>query len=170
MSSVFRTPLSKIPASRLVFSFIQNAQSRTVTTTVNNVFRRSEIPSPRGLFVNGCVLFVIPTSLAPGKISTPQDFLKAIGRSSETKISIDSWDAFWRTSGSDMKSAGLGIQDRRFVPPRICRPSPGIMQRRRYILWCMEKFRQNQPIEVFAHEPRPKKKIRGCVHAQFEFS
>jgi hypothetical protein len=29
----------------------------------------------------------------------------------------------------------------------------------------MEKFRQNQPIEVFAHEPRPKKKIRGCVHA-----
>ncbi|KAJ8586552.1 hypothetical protein M405DRAFT_795435 [Rhizopogon salebrosus TDB-379] len=127
MSSVFRTPLSKIPASRLVFSFIQNAQSRTVTTTVNNVFRRSEIPSPR----------------ASGKISTPQDFLKAIGRSSETKISIDSWDAFWRTSGSDMKSAGLGIQDRR------------------YILWCMEKFRQNQPIEVFAHEPRSKKKIRG---------
>ncbi|OAX38770.1 hypothetical protein K503DRAFT_792328 [Rhizopogon vinicolor AM-OR11-026] len=80
---------------------------------------------------------------APGQISTPQDFLKAIGRSSETKISIDSWDAFWRTSGSDMKNAGLSIQDRR------------------YILWCMEKFRQNQPIEVFAHEPRPKKKIRG---------
>ncbi|KAG1872393.1 hypothetical protein DFJ58DRAFT_836950 [Suillus subalutaceus] len=81
--------------------------------------------------------------LASGKISTPQDFLKAIGRSSETKISIDSWDAFWRTSGWDMKNAGLSIQDRR------------------YILWCMEKFRQNQPIEGFAHEERPKKKIRG---------
>ncbi|KIK47521.1 hypothetical protein CY34DRAFT_21370 [Suillus luteus UH-Slu-Lm8-n1] len=81
--------------------------------------------------------------LAPGKISTPQDFLKAIGRSSETKISIDSWDAFWRTSGWDMKNAGLSIQDRR------------------YILWCMEKFRQNQPIERFAHEEKPKNRIRG---------
>jgi hypothetical protein len=27
----------------------------------------------------------------------------------------------------------------------------------------MEKFRQNQPIEGFAHEEKPKKKIRGYV-------
>ncbi|OJA17220.1 hypothetical protein AZE42_00206 [Rhizopogon vesiculosus] len=143
MSSMFRISLSKIPLSRSVFLPIQNVHSRTVTTTVSSAFRRPDVPSPRGLFVNACFLLVIPTSLAPGQISTPQDFLKAIGRSSETKISVDSWDAFWRTSGSDMKNAGLSIQDRR------------------YILWCMEKFRQNQPIEVFAHEPRPKKKIRG---------
>ncbi|KAG1822880.1 uncharacterized protein BJ212DRAFT_1331141 [Suillus subaureus] len=123
---MFRISLSKVPLSRPVFPSIQNAQSRTVATTVRcNVPRRADIPSPRG------------------KISTPQDFLKAIGRSSETKITIDSWDAFWRTSGWDMKNAGLSIQDRR------------------YILWCMEKFRQNQPIEGFAHEERPKKKIRG---------
>ncbi|KAG1774907.1 hypothetical protein EV702DRAFT_1121757 [Suillus placidus] len=123
---MFRISLSKVPLSRPVFPSIQNAQSRTVATTVRcNVPGRADIPSPRG------------------KISTPQDFLKAIGRSSETKISIDSWDAFWRTSGCDMKNAGLSIQDRR------------------YILWCMEKFRQNQPIEVFAHEEAPKKKIRG---------
>ncbi|KAG1745898.1 uncharacterized protein EDB91DRAFT_1119339 [Suillus paluster] len=125
---MFRISLSKVPLTRLVFPPIQNAQTRTVTTTVTDaVSRRPDIPSPR----------------VPGKISTPQDFLKAIGRSSETKISIDSWDAFWRTSGWDMKNAGLSIQDRR------------------YILWCMEKFRQNQPIETFAHEVRPKKKIRG---------
>ncbi|KAG2342187.1 hypothetical protein BDR05DRAFT_983410 [Suillus weaverae] len=112
---MFRISLSKVPLSRPVFPSIQNSQSRTVATTVRSA----------------------------GKISTPQDFLKAIGRSSETKISIDSWDAFWRTSGWDMKNAGLSIQDRR------------------YILWCMEKFRQNQPIEGFAHEEKPKKKIRG---------
>ncbi|KAG1885884.1 uncharacterized protein F5891DRAFT_1085339 [Suillus fuscotomentosus] len=128
---MFRISLSKVPLSRPVRPFIQNAQRRTVTTVRCDVPRRADIPSPRGLI------------LGPGKISTPQDFLKAIGRSSETKISIDSWDAFWRTSGWDMKNAGLSIQDRR------------------YILWCMEKFRQNKPIEGFAHEERPKKKIRG---------
>ncbi|KAG1748746.1 hypothetical protein EDB19DRAFT_1629984 [Suillus lakei] len=141
---MFRISLSKVPLSRPVFPFIQNAQSRTVATVVTcNVSRRPDIPSPRGLIVKHLLLLVILTTLVPGKISTPQDFLKAIGRSSETKISIDSWDAFWRTSGWDMKNAGLSIQDRR------------------YILWCMEKFRQNQPIEGFAHEERPKKKIRG---------
>ncbi|KAG1772374.1 hypothetical protein EDD22DRAFT_795233 [Suillus occidentalis] len=122
---MFRFSLTRVPLSCPVFPSIQNAQSRKVATTVINVSRRADIPSPRG------------------KISTPQDFLKAIGRSSETKISIDSWDAFWRTSGWDMKNAGLSIQDRR------------------YILWCMEKFRQNQPIERFAHEEKPNNKIRG---------
>ncbi len=33
----------------------------------------------------------------------------------------------------------------------------------RYIQWCMEKFRLGFPIEEFAHEPTPKKTIRGCV-------
>ena len=31
----------------------------------------------------------------------------------------------------------------------------------RYILWCMEKFRNGLPVEEFAHELKPKKKIRG---------
>ncbi|KNZ73045.1 hypothetical protein J132_01430 [Termitomyces sp. J132] len=42
-------------------------------------------------------------------------------------------------------------------------PSPilkGILYRR-YILWCMEKYRSGLPIESFAHEPRPKKTVRG---------
>jgi len=120
MSTMFRTSLFKMSLYRTVFP----AQSRTITTTVNSVFRRPDVPSPRGLFVNTYFLLVVHISLVPGKISTPQDFLKAIGRSSETKISIDSWDAFWRTSGSDMKNAGLSIQDRRLVHPRLNRSSP----------------------------------------------
>jgi hypothetical protein len=158
---MFRISLSKVPLSRP----IQNAQSRTVVTTVRcDIPRRADIPSPRGLVVKHLFLLVILTSLASGKISTPQDFLKAIGRSSETKISIDSWDAFWRTSGWDMKNAGLSVQDRRSVTLRLCCSLPVHHTRmHRYILWCMEKFRQNQPIEGFAHEEKPKKKIRGYV-------
>ncbi|KAF8842189.1 hypothetical protein BDN67DRAFT_926886 [Paxillus ammoniavirescens] len=78
-----------------------------------------------------------------GDITTPRDFLKAIGRSTETKVSIDSWDAFWHTAGYDLRKAGLAVKDRR------------------YILWCMEKYRQEIPIKDYAHEPRPKKKTRG---------
>jgi hypothetical protein len=114
---MFRISLFKVPLS---CPSIQNAQSRKFATTVINVPRRADIPSPRGLIVKRLFLLVILTSLVPGKISTPQDFLKAIGRSSETKISIDSWDAFWRTSGWDMKNAGLSIQDRRSVTSRPC--------------------------------------------------
>lgn len=121
---MFRFSLSKVPLSCPVFPSIQNAQSRKVATTVINVSRRADIPSPRGLIVKRLFLLAILTSLAPGKISTPQDFLKAIGRSSETKISIDSWDAFWRTSGWDMKNAGLSIQDRRSVVSRPCCSPP----------------------------------------------
>lgn len=116
---MFRISLSKVPLSRPVLPSIQNAQRRTVTTVRCDVPRRADIPSPRGLIVKHLFLLVILTSLGPGKISTPQDFLKAIGRSSETKMSIDSWDAFWRTSGWDMKNAGLSIQDRRSVTLRL---------------------------------------------------
>ncbi|KAN0087590.1 hypothetical protein V8E55_006211 [Tylopilus felleus] len=84
-----------------------------------------------------------PVPLPQGDITTPQAFLSAIGRSAETKVTIDSWDAFWHTSGYDLKKAGVAVKDRR------------------YILWCMEKYRQNLPIEEFPHEARPKKKIRG---------
>ncbi|KIK77435.1 hypothetical protein PAXRUDRAFT_378003 [Paxillus rubicundulus Ve08.2h10] len=78
-----------------------------------------------------------------GDITTPRDFLRAIGRSAETKVSIDSWDAFWHTGGYDLRKAGLAVKDRR------------------YILWCMEKYRREIPIKDYAHEPRPKKKTRG---------
>ncbi|KAI6129799.1 hypothetical protein EDD16DRAFT_1544197 [Pisolithus croceorrhizus] len=71
----------------------------------------------------------MPCGWSRGKIATPQDFLKAIGRNSEKR-----------------HFGGMTV-----YPVRD----------RRYILWCMEKFRQDLPIEQFAHEPKPKKKIRG---------
>ncbi|KIM89022.1 hypothetical protein PILCRDRAFT_49613, partial [Piloderma croceum F 1598] len=77
------------------------------------------------------------------KINSPTDFLKAIGRSSETKVHIGDWAEFWNVSGLTMKAKGVGVQDRR------------------YILWCMEKYRQGFKIREFAHEPKPKKKVRG---------
>ncbi|KIJ62585.1 hypothetical protein HYDPIDRAFT_114230 [Hydnomerulius pinastri MD-312] len=92
-------------------------------------------------FQNRAALRPVPSP--NGKITTPQDFLKAIGRSAETKVSLDSWEAFWRTSSHDLKKAELAVKDRR------------------YILWCMEKFRQGIPVEKFAYEAKPKSKIRG---------
>ncbi|KAF8073684.1 hypothetical protein FPV67DRAFT_1478911 [Lyophyllum atratum] len=76
-------------------------------------------------------------------ITTPVDFLKAIGRSSETKVTVENWQDLWKLSGHDLRKSGLAVRDRR------------------YILWCMEKYRSGLPIASFAHEPKPKKTIRG---------
>ncbi|KJA23168.1 hypothetical protein HYPSUDRAFT_39941 [Hypholoma sublateritium FD-334 SS-4] len=84
-----------------------------------------------------------PHSVPAPAIKQPADFLKRIGRGAETKLSAETWDALWRMDGNAMKKAGVGVRDRR------------------YIQWCMEKFRLGFPIEEFAHEPSPKKTIRG---------
>ncbi|KII87815.1 hypothetical protein PLICRDRAFT_54858 [Plicaturopsis crispa FD-325 SS-3] len=86
---------------------------------------------------------VLSTKRRVENIATPHDFLKAIGRSCETLVSIDSWPAFWKTNTHALKKVGLGVQERR------------------YILWCMEKFRAGYAVSDFAHPPKPKKKIRG---------
>ncbi|KAM5533472.1 hypothetical protein V8D89_012910 [Ganoderma adspersum] len=79
----------------------------------------------------------------PG-IRTPEAFLKAIGRSCETKLtSVQSWNQLWETNGFQLKKAGLGVRDRR------------------YILWSMERFRQGEDPADFAHRAKPAKKIRG---------
>ncbi|KAF9267306.1 hypothetical protein L218DRAFT_1074074 [Marasmius fiardii PR-910] len=99
------------------------------------------LPKSARSLVNRAALKSIP---APrDSINTPQDFLKAIGRSLDTKITQDSWEQFWKTSGLQLREKGLPVRDRR------------------YTLWCMEKFRQGAPVEEFAHEPRSKKTIRG---------
>ncbi|KAH6912786.1 vacuolar fusion protein MON1 [Coprinopsis sp. MPI-PUGE-AT-0042] len=85
----------------------------------------------------------VPPPQVPGKIRTPTAFLTAIGRKAETKVQAEGWEQFWNMSGQDLRKAGLAVKDRR------------------YILWCMEKFRQGEPIEQFAHEPASKKAIRG---------
>ncbi|KAF8158267.1 hypothetical protein B0H34DRAFT_448189 [Crassisporium funariophilum] len=76
-------------------------------------------------------------------IKSPEDFLKAIGRSSETKFSPENWEDLWKSNGLKLRKAGISVRDRR------------------YILWCMEKYRLGYPIEEFAHEPPPKKTVRG---------
>lgn len=92
-------------------------------------------------FQNRALLRPVPPPT--GDISTPEDFLKAIGRSSETKISFDTWDDLWKTNGEALKKAGLATRDRR------------------YILWAMEHYRQGDHPSDYAHETKPKKKIRG---------
>ena len=37
----------------------------------------------------------------------------------------------------------------------------------RYILWAMERYRQRDDPSDYAHEAKPKKKIRGCVFFVF---
>jgi hypothetical protein len=48
-------------------------------------------------------------------IQTPEDFLKAIGREAETKLSVESWTKFWKMDGRSMREAGIGTKDRRYV-------------------------------------------------------
>ncbi|KAJ7288168.1 hypothetical protein C8J57DRAFT_1115557 [Mycena rebaudengoi] len=102
------------------------------------------VPAPRGtpLFPLGPNAKLTATTESES-ITTASEFLKAIGRSAETKLSVESWEELWGQNGPKLKAAGLGIRDRR------------------YILWCMEKYRSGLPVEDFAHDPKPKKTIRG---------
>jgi hypothetical protein len=57
-----------------------------------------------------------------GTFTCPAEFLKAIGRSSETKVSTEKWEDFWKTSGYELKKSGLAVRDRKYACPRIiCR-------------------------------------------------
>jgi hypothetical protein len=47
-------------------------------------------------------------------IQTAEDFLKAIGRESETKLKVE-WDELWKMDGRGMREAGVGTRDRRYV-------------------------------------------------------
>ncbi|KAI0250820.1 IGR protein motif-domain-containing protein [Lactifluus subvellereus] len=92
-------------------------------------------------FHNSALLKPVPPPR--GDITTPESFLKAIGRGSETKVSFDTWDALWKTDGLALKKAGVAVRDRR------------------YILWALERYRQQDDPSDYAHEAKPKKKIRG---------
>ena len=48
-------------------------------------------------------------------IKSPADFLKAIGRSSETKISVESWEDFWKKGRVSLKKDGVSVRDRRYI-------------------------------------------------------
>ncbi|RDX53278.1 hypothetical protein OH76DRAFT_1399165 [Lentinus brumalis] len=102
---------------------------------------QSSLPSLTRAVVNKAAQRPVPPPR--GNITSPQDFLKAIGRSAENKLSPESWEQLWHTDGFQLKKAGLGVSERR------------------YILWSMEKFRQGLDPAEFAHEAKPEKKIRG---------
>jgi hypothetical protein len=46
-------------------------------------------------------------------IGSPQDFLKAIGRGMDSKISTENWQDFWKTAGVQLRKDGLAVKDRR---------------------------------------------------------
>ncbi|OCH85588.1 hypothetical protein OBBRIDRAFT_784665 [Obba rivulosa] len=78
-----------------------------------------------------------------GSIATAGDFLKAIGRSADTKVSVESWEQLWQLDSHALKKAGVAVRDRR------------------YILWSLEKYRQGEEPSEFAFPSSPKKTIRG---------
>ncbi|KAH7338903.1 hypothetical protein B0J17DRAFT_628274 [Rhizoctonia solani] len=84
-----------------------------------------------------------PSTQGLGKYQTPQDLLAAIGRSSEMKLKVETWDDLWRMRGGEMKQAGLTPAERR------------------YILWALEKVRQGYDPDKIAIKEKPKKTIRG---------
>jgi len=55
------------------------------------------------------------THSPPENIQSPSDFLKAIGRESEKKLSVESWTQFWKMDGRTMRKDGVGVKDRRYV-------------------------------------------------------
>ncbi|KAE9405647.1 hypothetical protein BT96DRAFT_1015383 [Gymnopus androsaceus JB14] len=62
---------------------------------------------------------------------------------------LAAWEEFWHKSGLDMRKAGVAVRDRR------------------YILWCMAKFRHGTPVEEFAHEAK-KPKTMGALGTKRE--
>ncbi|KAI0725620.1 IGR protein motif-domain-containing protein [Fomitopsis betulina] len=101
----------------------------------------SLIPRFCRTLVNHAALRPVPPATSP--LSTPEAFLKAIGRKADTKVKAESWEDLWAMNRLRLKEAGVDTKDRR------------------YILWCMAKFRQGLDPVQFAHPPKPRKKIRG---------
>ncbi|KAF8333144.1 IGR protein motif-domain-containing protein [Cantharellus anzutake] len=76
-------------------------------------------------------------------MSSAKDFLQAIGRDVEKKVSVEKWEDLFRMRRDDFKILGVSVQDRR------------------YIMWAMEKYRWGAEPTDFSHEAKPKKKYRG---------
>jgi len=151
-------------------SFALAARLRSSFSPLCRTFQNSAllkpVPPPRGkhiiifFLVHGLLKF---NDFISGDISSPEDFLKTIGRGSEKKISFDTWDALWKTNGLALKKAGLAVRDRRCVRRVLKSIGSMIDDLHRYILWSMERYRQMDDPSGYAHEAQPKKKIRGSV-------
>jgi len=85
-----------------------------ITRTLVN--RHTFVPAPPvhdpALFQQGVGRFARPVQ----PIRTAEEFLKAIGRESETKVDKDMpWEEFWKMDGQAMRKAGVAVRDRRCV-------------------------------------------------------
>lgn len=50
-----------------------------------------------------------------GMIDSPEAFLKAIGRSADSKITAETWTDLWKLDGPRLKAAGVDVKDRKCV-------------------------------------------------------
>jgi hypothetical protein len=107
----------------LLLSLSSSSRLRALLPISRSLSTRARpIPETRGEHLRLPTALHVPLTgiAAADSISTPEAFLKAIGRSCDTKVSIESWDDFWKQDGTNLKSAGVGVRDRRSVslPPQ----------------------------------------------------
>ncbi|KIM21500.1 hypothetical protein M408DRAFT_29522 [Serendipita vermifera MAFF 305830] len=77
---------------------------------------------------------------------TTKTLLTEFGRGCDTKlpdVENMSWEELFRMNNQKLQKVGMEPTERR------------------YLLWCLEKFRQGEDPKVYAREPPPKKKHRG---------
>ena len=105
--------------TKIIMSFALPVRLRSLSSPFFRKFQThalsKPVPPPRGRYVSSSRKRTRKTHVVAGDISTPESFLRAIGRSSETKLSVDGWEALWKTNSLALKKAGLAVRDRRYV-------------------------------------------------------
>lgn len=81
--------------------------------TIVNRAALKPIPLPRGNCAYPVVTNHDSCLFQAGDITTPEQFLTAIGRSTQTKVTAESWNDLWKLDGHALKQAGVGVRDRR---------------------------------------------------------
>jgi len=100
---------------------------------------------------------------------TVKTLLVTFGRGCDTKfpdVESMSWEELFRMNKQKLAKIGMEPKERRYVH-FFCGLHQRLMHSVRYILWCLEKFRQGEDPKEYAREPPPKKKHRGCVDFNF---
>lgn len=88
-------------------------------------------------------LVLHPLTRHPGKFTDTHTLLSSFGRNLQDKCKVENWEQLFTRRSIDFERMGLSTRDRK------------------YLLWCLEKFRQGEYPDSFAHEPKPKKEFRA---------
>lgn len=91
-------------------------------------------------------------------MNSPSDLLKAIGRSIDSKLTVESWEELWQFDRIKLKQAGLPVRDRRYVHciwqllsgSSMCHNSKGIC----YGLWRNSGKERNPRCSHILQRPR----------------